>query len=441
MKGIEFRIQATDRTNRAISRVFAAPSKRAAREKATSIARAQGWKIVSLDQKRTYSYRVKRGGNFYDGVQSAYSRDEVLAALRNLQFEVKSVRRHHEFQFQAPSIDLVTFIGTSARLLEQKLPFTDILQIMMTNVQNKSLKNALRSIIKDLKDGTDSQEAFMRQSKVFGHDTALMLGIASKSGDMKSIFQSVAHFVERQAEFKKGLASSLILPGVTSLSLIGAIGFYVLYLLPQTVEMLGPMADSLPPLTTNTLAFADFIKDNWLPITAFMFGTTFWFYWFISTSQGRILFDRSIIRVPYVGKILQNTSVELFCRVLGIMYTGGENIDAILRAAEASHNRFLERQIKTISIPSMLKYGKELSSALEATTFFPEMAITRFKTAAETGDVKATAVQLADYYEMENHYSMKNLISVIEVSISLMIMGAMVFLTVLSSETASIKIN
>jgi len=36
---------------------------------------------------------------------------------------------------------------------------------------------------------------------------------------------------------------------------------------------------------------------------------------------------------------------------------------------------------------------------------------------------------------------MKNLISIIEVSISLIIMVAMVFLTFLSSETASIKIE
>ena len=69
------------------------------------------------------------------------------------------------------------------------------------------------------------------------------------------------------------------------------------------------------------------------------------------------------------------------------------------------------------------------------------MVISRFRTAAETGSVKATSVQLADYYEMENHYAMKNLVNVIEVGVSMIIMLAMVFLTLLSSETASIKIE
>ncbi|HLF19702.1 MAG TPA: type II secretion system F family protein, partial [Bacteroidota bacterium] len=135
-------------------------------------------------------------------------------------------------------------------------------------------------------------------------------------------------------------------------------------------------------------------------------------------------------------------SVEIFCRVLGIVYaSSGENIDAIRLAGEASGNRFLDKQIKTIAVPLMLKYGTELAHALEQTTFFPDMVISRFRTAGETGDVKATSSQLADYYQMENQYAMKNLVSFIEVAISMIIMGALVFLTYLSSETASIRID
>jgi hypothetical protein len=42
---------------------------------------------------------------------------------------------------------------------------------------------------------------------------------------------------------------------------------------------------------------------------------------------------------------------------------------------------------------------------------------------------------------MENRYAMKNLVNVIEVFVSLVIMFSMVFLTLLSTETASVKIQ
>ncbi|MEK7669910.1 MAG: type II secretion system F family protein, partial [Bacteroidota bacterium] len=223
---------------------------------------------------------------------------------------------------------------------------------------------------------------------------------------------------------------------------VGAIAFYVLYLLPEMVSMLGPMASDLPPLTTTTLEISAIVKENLTFIMISFFAMMGGFYAYLTTPKGQYWFHRTIIRMPYVGRILQNSSVEMFCRVLGIMYTSSqENIDAIQHAAEASRNKYLEKQIRSVAIPAMLKYGTEFARAMEMTKFFPEMALSRFRTAAETGDVKGTSTQLADYYELENKYAMKNLISVIEVSISLIIMAAMVFLTLLSSETASIKID
>jgi len=437
----EYRIQATDPTGRAIQRYITAMSMHAARKRAKTLAKNYGWKKIAVDRKKSYSYWVLRGGTQIDGVQSAYSKEEVIAALGKLGFTVKSVGRFYDVRFAASSEEVVTFIGTSAKLLEQKLPYNEILQIMSGHVRDKNLRSALKAIIRDLKEGVDSRDAFLRQGKVIGYDTALMLGIASKSGDMQAIFESVAHFVERQADFKKGLLSSMILPGVTVVTLIGALVFYIMYLLPRMVEMLAPMMGEMPPLTAFSMEMSAILQDNLILIcvlTAAVLGS---FYWYIMTVNGRVWFDKWILRTPYIGRILRNTSSELFCRVLGILYTSGENIDAIQHAAEASRNRFLEKQMKTVAIPTMLKYGTEFWKAMEMTAFFPEMVISRFRTAAETGSVKVTSVQLADYYEMENGYAMKNLVNFIEVMVSIVIMASMVFLTLLSSETASIKIQ
>lgn len=437
----EYRIQATDQSGRAIQRYITAISTAAARKRAKALAKNYGWKKPTVEKKKSYSYRVLRGATQIDGVQSAYSKDEVVAALGKLGFKVKSVNRFYDVRFAASTEEVVTFIGTSAKLLEQKLPYNEILQIMAGHVRDKNLRSALRAIIRDLKDGVDSQDAFLRQGKVIGQDTALMLGIASKSGDMKSIFESVAHFVERQADFRKGLMSSMIMPAVTAFALVGALVFYVMYLLPQMVELLKPLMGDMPPLTAFSMEASQILRDNIILICIVVAAGLGAFYYYIATPKGGIWFHKWILRVPYIGRILRNTSSELFCRVLGILYTSGENIDAIQHAAESSRNRFLEQQIKTVSIPTMLKYGTEFAKAMEMTGFFPEMVISRFRTAAETGSVKATSVQLADYYEMENRYAMKNLVNVIEVGVSVVIMVAMVFLTMLSSETASIKIR
>lgn len=398
--------------------------------------------LVSVRRKKNFAYRVRHGTKTIDGFQSAYTRAEVVSALERIGFDVRWVRRHYDIRFKAASNEIVSFVGTSARLLEQKLPYTEVLQVMVNSVKDKNMKVALRDIILDLKNGMDSREAFMKQGKIFGEHTALMLGIASKSGDMTTIFKSVAALVERQAEFKKGLTSALILPAVTSLTLVGAIAFYVLFLLPKMMNLMGPLIDEVPPLTQFTLNVSNALQNNLLLIIVLFILIVGGFYAYIISPKGRLQMHKYIIKIPYVGNILRNTSTEIFCRVLGIMYaSAGENIETIQLAAESSGNRYLALQIKTVAIPTMLKYGTELAKALEAVNFFPEMFLSRFRTAAETGAVKDTANQLADFYQMENHYAMKNLINFIEVFVSVIIMASMIFLTLLSSETASLNIK
>ena len=392
--------------------------------------------------KKVFRYSVKKGTKVIEGFQNANSADEVRRNLAKLGFEIKYVRRHYELQMRASSSEIVSFVVTSSRLLEQKLPYSEVLQIMANNTKDKYLKGALRNIILDLKNGVDSREAFAKQGKVFGEHVALMLGIASKSGEMTSIFKSVAALVERQAEFKKGLISSLMMPAITSVTVIGAIVFYAVYLVPKMMDMLAPVMETTPPLTAATMEFSKILQANYGTIVGVFILVVGSFYGFLMTERGKLIRDQTIVRIPYVGKILRNTSTEIFCRVLGIMYTSSsENIEAIQIAAEASGNLYLAHRVRTVSVPSMLKYGTELSKALTIAEFFPDVFISRFSTASETGAVKETAMQVADYYQMENQFSMKNLMAFIEIAITVVIMGALVFLTLLSTETASLNIQ
>ena len=437
----EYRITIRDAAGKITRRLIVASSAEQAKKRASAFL-ARGSALKKIEKKINYAYRVRQGDRTIEGFQSAYSKDEVITALRRLGFEIKSVHKRRSIFTQAPASEIVGFVVQSAKLIEQKLPFQDVLQMMANHTKEKNLRGALRDIINDLRNGTDSREAFLRQSNVFGYHISLMLGIATKSGDMAKVFESVAQLVERQSDFKKGLTSSLMLPGITAFTLVGAIAFYVISLLPKMMDMLGPRMEKIPPLTAFTLEMSAWFKDNFFFLAGFIILLCVGFYIYITTPSGRLTLHKILIRVPYFGRILRDTSIEVFCRVFGIMYTSsGENIDAIQIAGDASGNPYLAHQIRTVAVPLMLRFGVELGKAMQETGFFPDIVISRFKTGSETGNVKTTAIQVADYYQMENGYAMKNLANVIEMSVTIMITLSLVFLTYLSSETAAVKIK
>lgn len=436
---IEYRISAQDRAGRALVKYVMATSYMEARTKGREWVARNGAELLKVEKKRTFVYKARRGDKLITGTQTAYSRAEVVAALKRIGYQVQSVYTPFSVKFAAPPSEIVGFVSQSAKLLEQKLPFNEVLILMADNIRNKALNQCIRDIMNDLRNGMDSREAFLRQAPVLGYHNALLLGIATKSGDVAAIFRSVAQLVERRAEFSKGLKSTLLMPAVTAVTLVGAIIFYALYLVPDMMDMLGPMMSEIPPVTAFTLDASEFVKNNYAWLIGLVIAMTAGFYGWLASANGRLQFDRYIIRVPYIGNILRNTSVEIFTRVLGIIYTSaGENIEAMQVAADASGNLWFARQIRTVASPMMLTQGVELGRALSSTDFLPEMALSRFRTAAETGSVKVTAQQLADYYETENSFAMKNLVSMIELGVTVLIMGSLVFLTLLSSETASI---
>ncbi len=126
----------------------------------------------------------------------------------------------------------------------------------------KFLKETLKEISKDLKQGEDSEAAFMKHKNIFGYFTAFMLGLASKSGNMAEVYRATAKFLERRHEFKRSLRSALITPLVTVLVLNAAVVWYVAYIFPATAELFLRYNMKLPPMTQFTLDMSYWLSAN-----------------------------------------------------------------------------------------------------------------------------------------------------------------------------------
>ena len=315
-----------------------------------------------------------------------------------------------------------------------------MMAMLINDIQNKSLREAIRDINQDLKQGKDSEKAFQKHEKELGKFAAHMLGLASKSGNMGEIFESTAKFLERNAQFKKDLKSALVMPVVTLVILFGAVGYYVAYIFPATANLFQKFKIELPPMTKATLKLSDFITSNIIWITLMIAIPAVAFARFATTERGRFLIDKYMWKVPAIGDLLHKTSIEIFCRVFYALYSGsGENIEVIKMASEACGNKYMEHQIKTIALPMMVEKGAGITESFEATGVFTKTALSRFHSGAETGTVKNTALQLAEYYEKETSYRMRNAIDMIQLVISMIILVVLTGLTLVSSETATIK--
>lgn len=439
---IDFRYVGLTPTGKLVQGIIPCNSKSEAMKRAQELANKHHFKLTAVQKKRTFMYRVQKGTDApIKGEQKAYAIEEVRSALERLGFTVLKIEpKLFEFSMKPPQNEIVMFIRLSADLLREKLPYDEILTLLSNDIQNKPLRDIIREISKDLREGKDGKEVFGKHDNSLGKFTSYMLGVASKSGNMMEIYESTAKFLERTAEFKKSLKSALIMPIITMAILALAVAFYVGYIFPKTAEMFVRFNIPLPPMTKATLDMSYFIQNQWIILTLLTVIPSVVGYFFFTSENGKFLLNKYLIRIPVIGPLLHKTSIEIFCRVFYSLYGGsGENIEAIRVAAEACNNRYIEKQISEVAIPMMLKEGKGLVESLEATGVFTENALSRLRSGAETGTIRHTALQVANYYEKETTYKLRTIIDLIQVVIAMIIMIVMTAITIVSSETAVIK--
>jgi type IV pilus assembly protein PilC len=356
--------------------------------------------------------------------------------------EVLSIQKKlFNYQSKPPNQDIIMFVRLAANLLSEKMPFNEVLNLLVADISSSALKQTIRDINSDLKGGVEARQAFMKHQDKLGKFTAYMLGVASQSGNMAEIYEATAKFLERRDEFKKSVRSSMIMPAVTILATFGVLIWYIWYIVPATAGLFADFKGiELPPLTSFSLVMADWLDRNMLWLVLGVAAVVGAVVAFLRTPKGTFLAHKHMIRLPIMGSLLHKLNIEVFSRVFAILYSGsGQNIEVIKVAAEACGNSYLEHQIKTVTIPMMVAQGADLVRAMDASGVFTPMAIARFRTGSETGAVRKSAQQMADYYEKETSMKLEVALQSIQTVVSLFIGIIVAFLTVLSAETALIR--
>jgi len=438
---IELKFTAVKIDGQTVGGVIAADSVSSAKQKANLIAVQNNFRIRTLEKKSTFLYKVRKGNEKpVRGEQKAFNKEEVISALTLLGYQVISVNKKLVDIPKNPSLaDILMFVKVCSDMLDEKMSYGEILSFVISDTRNKVLKETLKEISKDLKQGVDSEVAFMKHKKIFGYFTAFMLGLASKSGNMAEVYRATAKFLERKYEFKKSLRSALITPLVTVLVLNAAVIWYIAYIFPATALLFQRFNMKLPPMTQFTLDMSYWLSANVWYIVALIVIPIIAGIFTYRHPRGRVWFDKQLLRIPLIGDILHKTYIEIFCRVFYTLYSGSSvSIQPIKVGAEAMGNKYLEEKIKNVALPIMMNRGIGISDALVATGVFPETAISKFRQGEETGNIKKSAQQLANYYESDTVYRLKNFVEWVQIIIALYILVVMILLTVVSGETAII---
>ena len=353
-----------------------------------------------------FAYTARNaGGERVTGSIAAENRREALAALAGkslfpieVQGEAaaKPGRRGPRVSAQV----VATMYSQLADLLRSGVPLLRALDVLRRQSARPALGEGLGEVHHQVEEGATLAEAMARFPRVFGEMALSMIRAGGEGGFLEEALVRVAEFTDAQEDLRKRITGAMVYP--TFLAVVGSVIVVVLlvFFVPKFETLFESLRQrgELPAVTDLVLGTSKFMQERGLWIlVALAFGGWFARQW-LGSDAGRWWRDRTGLKLPMVGKIVQSLAVARFCRVLGTMLRNGVPILRSLEvSSEAAGNRVLGAAIQAAT--ENISAGQSLAKPLAASGHFPLAIVEMISVAEESNTLESVLLNIADSLE------------------------------------------
>jgi len=347
-----------------------------------------------------YRYSVlSETGNEIKGLEQG-SYQEIRKRLKEknyyiLSLEVdffKSIRFALEKKTIKPQT-LAVFFEDLVNMLKTGIAMNEAVSALQESSVEPVLTKALSGIEYDLANGFSLARAF-EKTKVFPWLVINMLKVGEKSGSLEQVFDDLAKYYSREAEFLSSLKSAVIYPIVVFCMLVG-IMFYVSSNVIPHLEALLPIRGNAYFSTRVLLFLSHFLKDFWFVCILFPIAGIFIYSRFKKSSIEKVA--SFYYKIPLVGSIAKDAAFSTLFSNLAVLQRNGINIaEALSLIEETTSYQFLSKKIQKLK--DFIASGLSFWQALEKDPFFPSFIYYSVRKGEEMGRLDEYLTSLSRYY-------------------------------------------
>jgi type IV pilus assembly protein PilC len=304
------------------------------------------------------------------------------------------------------------------------LPLIGAVHTIGQESSNSSVRRMMSEVERSLRDGDRLSTCLDRHPRIFPEYYRGILRSAELTGQLDTVLDQLAHYLERDIEARRKITSAMIYPAVIAVMSVFTVAVLAGFVLPRFKVFFKGLNAKLPLPTRMLLAVTDFLGNYWWALLGGIGILVGGVLVTVHTQSGRHLTDRLLLRTPVLGSTMQYVLVERFARILSSMVSAGVNLpDALRVATESLRNLVFVRALNGVG-EAMLR-GEGLAGPLAATRIFPGTATRMIRVGEETGTLDDQLAATAKYYEGELDYKIKKLTSLFE-PLVIVVMGGLV---------------
>lgn len=326
--------------------------------------------------------------------------------------------------------DKILFVQNLSIIMRAGIPLTKGLKILSVQTKNPKFKEALIDIHKEVESGKSFSEALQKYPKIFENIFVSMVKVGEVSGNLDKNLEYLGVQLQREHDLVSKTKGAMIYPSVIVVTIF-LVGIAMsIFVLPNLISVFEQSNIQLPLATRIIVAFTHFMSNHTLLALTLIFGTVGGAWAILRTKAGTVAFDKALLRAPIFGEIDKKINIARFSRIMSSMLKSGTPILEGLQICGSSMGNSQYNDALAL-IAADVKVGKTMSESMEKhPRLFSYLVTQMIGVGEEAGNVDTILGELAEHYEAEVDETMRNLSSIIEPVLLLVIGGVVGVLAV-----------
>jgi type II secretory pathway component PulF len=307
-----------------------------------------------------------------------------------------------------------SFTRELANLLAAGLPLARALALLKREASNPAARYVWTAIHDSVVGGESLAESLAKWPRAFSTVYVAMVRAGEAGGFLDVVLQQIADFRTREADLKGKVKAAMVYPIVLSVMAVGVLVFLLTFFIPRFSGIFKEFGGSLPWLTQVIVGMSQFLMSYGLFLALAAIGVGVALAQAKNSEAGRRAIERTMLKIPAVGKVTARFALVRFCRMLGTLAGAGVPLVASLKVAkEALGNQTLADTVEHAIVS--VQRGESLSKSLsESTLLFPPSVIEMITVAEETGRLDKELMRLATSFEAELDRELRMLVALAE---------------------------
>jgi general secretion pathway protein F len=324
----------------------------------------------------------------------------------------------------------LTLFTRQLATLSQVSPLEEALRTIARQSEQDHVRAIVSRVADGVVEGRRLGDALGREPRSFPPLYRAMVSAGESSGALPDLLERLAKLLERQAEMRGKLVSALAYPIVLTCVAVLVVAALMIAVVPKVVEQFDDVGQQLPLLTRIIIGISTFLASYWWVLLLLIVAAVVGGAYALRNEGFRLAFDRTVLRLPLVGRLIRDLHAARMARTLSTMIESRlPLVEGLKLTVGTVQNRVLRRA--TQELVESIRGGGSLSGAMARSGVFPPLLVYLAASGESAGRLDVMLARAADYLEREFDNFTTTALSLLEPAI-IVVMGAIVTTIVLA---------